>query len=371
MKARSTPAAAILVLGVLCSPLAAEQIIMRNGQVYNGRIVNQTRTEVILDTPAGRIVLRKAEIRRITYGATAEEKAREDAQKKEEERKLQEQKRREEEKAKELQKQEEKRLADEAARKREEERQAELKKQQAAREEAAKAEARKLEEARKQEASRNAEELRRQEEQKRMQELKRTDEHKGLTEEQIRLQIREEVRREFEAAEARRRAEEQRLRESQSEKQITRGAAFMRSAVLPGWGQIYQGRKIGYFYGAAALGLAGISSTQDKIYRARQSNYRDSARNFLLLTPFVTRLAGYAQDDFQATTTLFLGIDHNERALYTYQKAAQRAQFARGAFLGLYAWSLIDVLVFHKGQNTSAGVSAGPDSLQVSFQYRF
>lgn len=344
---------------------------MRNGQVYNGRIANQTRTEVVLDTPAGRVVLRKADIRRINYGPTPEDKAREEAQKRETERKAQEEKRREEERLKEQKKQEEQKLAEEAARKREAERQTELKKQQDAKDEAARQEARKIEEAKKQEASRNAEEMRRQEEQRRLQELKRTEENKNLSEEQIRQQIREEVKREFEAAEARRRAEEQKQRENSGQRQITRSAALMRSAVFPGWGQLYQGRNVGYFYGAAALGLAAVSHRQDQIYQARQSNYKDSARNFLLLTPFVTRLLGYAQDDFQASSTLFLGIDHNERALLAYQKAAQRAQFARGAFLGLYAWNLVDVLIFHKDQTRSVSVSTGPESLQVAFQYRF
>lgn len=377
MKLRLKLAVTLVALAAVCSPLAAEQIIMRNGQVYNGRIVNQTRTEVIFDTPAGRVVLRKADIRRINYGPTPDDKAREEAQKREEEKKRAEDKKKEEEKARELKKQEE---AKEAERKREADRQAELKKQQEAKkqedlkktdEQKKREEAQKLEEAKKQQdASRNAEEMRRQEELKKAQELQRQEEGKRLSEEELRQRIRDEVKRELEAAEARRRAEEARLREEAKKPKVTRGGAFARSFFLPGWGQVYQGRRVGFFYGAAFLGLAGASLHQDSIYKARQSNYEDSARNFLLITPFMSRLVGYAQDDAQAASIFFLGIDHNERAFAGFQKAAQRAKLARGALIGLYAWNLVDVLLFHKDQ-TSVGFSSGPDSVQLSFQYRF
>lgn len=377
MKVRLKPAAALVALAALCSPLAAEQIIMRNGQVYNGRIVNQTRTEVILDTPAGRVVLRKADIRRINYGPTPDDKAREEAQKREEEKKRADDKKREEDKARELKKQEEQKEAD---RKREADRQAELKKQQDARkqedlkkteEQKKREEVQKIEDSKKQQdASRNAEEMRRQEELKKAQDLQREEEKKRFTEEELRLRIREEVKRELEAAEARRRAEQARLLEEAKRPKVTRGGAFARSFFLPGWGQVYQGRRVGFFYGAAFFGLAGASLHQDNIYKARQSNYEDSARNFLLLTPFVTRLGGYAQDDAQAAGIFFLGIDHNERAFAGFQKAAQRAKLARGALIGLYVWNLADVLLFHKDQ-TAVGFSSGPDSVKLSFHYRF
>ena len=56
--------------------LAAETIILRNGQNLEGRILSQDRQQVVIQTAQGPRVIRKTEIARIVYGrSNAEEEA--------------------------------------------------------------------------------------------------------------------------------------------------------------------------------------------------------------------------------------------------------------------------------------------------------
>ncbi len=76
----------ILIPAVLLmtSSLAADTVVLRNGQSIIGRIVNQTQTTVIMETDTGRRTLQKSQIRRISYGDPGAEKAAEERRKAEE-----------------------------------------------------------------------------------------------------------------------------------------------------------------------------------------------------------------------------------------------------------------------------------------------
>ncbi|MBL8021286.1 MAG: hypothetical protein JNM27_16570 [Leptospirales bacterium] len=122
------------------SALQAETILLHNGGVIRGRISNQDRTSVTIETAQGRQVIQKAAIRRITYDDARfdeEEKRRVEAERKraeeerkrlEDERKRQEEKRRADEK-----KNEDAKRAEDLKRQQETKRLEELKRQEEAR----------------------------------------------------------------------------------------------------------------------------------------------------------------------------------------------------------------------------------------------
>ncbi|MCB1302767.1 MAG: hypothetical protein KDK37_00725 [Leptospiraceae bacterium] len=114
--------AIVAVLWVFPRALLADQIILRNGQVITGHIINQNQNAVVIRTRNGVQNISKAQITRVLYGDFPDPE--EERRKQEEERQRQEQLR----KAEELRKQqeldriaEEQRQAEEARRKAEEE----------------------------------------------------------------------------------------------------------------------------------------------------------------------------------------------------------------------------------------------------------
>lgn len=328
---------------VAMGTIQAEQIIMRNGQIFTGQIVTQNRTDVVLDTANGRVVLKKADIRRITYGPTAEDqkKLQAEALRKEEARKA------EEKKAADLKAEQERKTAEEKK----------------AADDKAKADKKKAED------DRLAKEKLEKETADRLKEDAKKSEKQQLTDEQMRQRIREEVKKELELAE-KRKLEEARRREELQRNTPTRLGAFVRSMVLPGWGQYYQGRKTPAFaYGLSLAGLAAVSRQQDVIYNRRRSLYQSSASQFLFLTPYVTRLRGVAQDDATAQVVFMYGSITNSHNYDRYKSASRGARAARGALIGLYGWVLADTLIFAP----KAGVSlrSEGDALKLAFTQQF
>ncbi|MEQ9363868.1 MAG: hypothetical protein RIF32_06485 [Leptospirales bacterium] len=80
--------AALTLLICLSGGLAAETLTLKNGQVLRGKVVGQSRTEIRLQTPEGVRVVKKADIRRISYDSPEET---EDRRRAEAERRKQEQ----------------------------------------------------------------------------------------------------------------------------------------------------------------------------------------------------------------------------------------------------------------------------------------
>ncbi|MFN3604853.1 MAG: LA_0442/LA_0875 N-terminal domain-containing protein [Leptonema sp. (in: bacteria)] len=110
------------VFVLITSLLYSDTIILKNGQKYEGKIINQTRERVQIRLENGKeLVINKNDIQKIQFGPSAEEIKR---KQEEERRKLEEQKKQEEERRKleEQKKQEEERRKLEEQKKQEEER---------------------------------------------------------------------------------------------------------------------------------------------------------------------------------------------------------------------------------------------------------
>ncbi|MBU44222.1 MAG: hypothetical protein CMN76_13455 [Spirochaetaceae bacterium] len=110
----------LLVLGSLMpASLLADRIILRNGQILNGQIINQNQGSVVIRTRDGVQTISKGRIARIQYGNFPdpdEERQKEEERRRQEELKRQQEQRRQEEERKrleEVRRQEEQRKAEE------------------------------------------------------------------------------------------------------------------------------------------------------------------------------------------------------------------------------------------------------------------
>lgn len=319
---------AIFLLGG--SALLAETVYLRDGRVLTGRITNQSRTDITLATPQGVVTIQKDQIRRIQYdnpqqdAAKAEEARRQEELRREQERKLQ------EERLKEYQ------------------RQQELQRQQ---------NEKRLEEERKQREA--------------------LDEKKRAEEEKKRLELEKQNKADPQKTtdEAKRR-EEERLKEFEEQRRLlgpTWYGALARNLVLPGWGEVYQGRKTrGLAIGSSFAALTAFTLYEGERYRKNHLNYADTTQGFLMGTPFVMRNAfNISLSDAQGISWLVLGSQQTQRSRERMQLHADRLTYARSALLGLYVFAIADVVLFKPQANTQVGLGSSGEDLHVAFSARF
>jgi len=141
---------------------------------------------------------------------------------------------------------------------------------------------------------------------------------------------------------------------------ITLGKAFLRSLVLPGWGQMYQNRQIAATaYFILFLGGLGITGYQYKEYKSESDDYNYKAKNYMF--------ALYYRDSFTQNLA---------RADMTAQKAVldrslHRLEISAGILAGVYLLNLFDVVIFRPKDNLSLRASAFTDTLSVKLEYQF
>jgi len=299
--------------------LYAENVYLRDGRIVSGRITNQTRTDITIATPQGVIKIQKDQIRRIQYDTGTDEKAQEEARKAEERRRLEEYNRQQEE----------------------------MKRRQ--------------EEQRRQEEARKAEEQRKTEQQKAEADKRLADQKK--TEEDKRKQ-----------EEARKREEENRRREAEArDAGPTWYGAFVRSLVLPGWGQYYSGRKTtGYMMGCGFLVAGGLMLREQSAYDRNRSAYAETTRGFLLGTPFVARsLFNVSQTDGQAYYWFFAGSGQTGATRERMELHAKKLSALKTGVAVFYAWNIVDVILFRPTTTTKVGMGADENGYRLAFTSHF
>ncbi len=289
---------------VLASSIAADTVILRDGQQIEGRIVSQSREAVRIDTAGGARSIPKDRIRRIVYGRVDDKAAAErEKEKKEREERLQ-------------------KLRDQK-KKEQEERE---KKETEADTQKAEAEA--------------AEEARRQEEAERLRQLQL----------------------------------------AQAPGEITLPGALLRSAILPGWGQIYQDRVgAGAAYTASFILLAGGTGAAIAHHEFTRKQYRETAEDAFIYTPFFFDLIGPVSPVNSSTFTrdqfTQLGLYHQSNVYFARQEmiaAGKIADGARTALLAFYIWNLTDVFLFHPGSTGGEiGFFVLPEEAGFRYQLRF
>ena len=234
----------------------------------------------------------------------------------------------------------------------------------------------------------NADELRRQREEaarRRAEEAarKKAEEEaarKAAEDEAARKNAEDEAARKAAEDEAARNAEAEAARKAQEESEAAYRAAgphrfdaFLRSMVLPGWGQYYQGRT-GAAFGLGGAFVAGLGASyyMDQRYNIARSAYEDKADTFFLTSPLVLSALG---SSISSPTTLaplgFVLATDTSNARRTMEDAGRWANNTRTLLVGLYLWNLVDVLVFHPTQEQSVGVTVGPQAVGVRYSMRF
>ncbi len=140
----------------------------------------------------------------------------------------------------------------------------------------------------------------------------------------------------------------------------TRFAAFWRSALIPGWGQLHQNRAIPgasffFFYIAGA----GFAYYQNKEYGYRENDYNYANTNYIL-----SLFQGNTVSQFIARQNV--GAERND-----LMKAGNRAEIAMGVFAGIYVLNLVDVLVFHPKSAFAINAGLRGDQMALRFELRF
>lgn len=149
-------------------------------------------------------------------------------------------------------------------------------------------------------------------------------------------------------------------------------AALMRSAVLPGWGQHYQGRtSVGYIYGGAFLALGGLAIGTEAQYYNRREQYAAGANQFLFTSPVSLSYLGVPITDLNAfQANGFLQSQNVSDARSKMETASRRANLARTMLITLYAWNLVDVVLFQPSAGQSLHLGAENDQLTMRFSLR-
>ncbi len=267
--------------------LSADTIYLKNGQTLTGDIVQQSRTEISIQTTAGVKRVQKTTIRRVVFSSRQDGAAREEAARKA-------------------------RQQEEAARK--------------AREEAV----RKQQQAEAERADREA---------------------------------------------AERAAQED--AEDAEEPQITRGGALWRSLILPGWGQSYQGRSsAAWGYGGAFLATGALNAVFISELQTRQAAL-DAAGSSLNLSVVVLGAALPTIDPTLALRPQLFGLQffnfaERNAANGAARSASRNVQLGNLLLGAVYVASIVDVIVFHPGDNMNVALFTAPDGgAGLRLQLRF
>jgi TM2 domain-containing membrane protein YozV len=139
-----------------------------------------------------------------------------------------------------------------------------------------------------------------------------------------------------------------------------RWSAFWRSALIPGWGQLYQSRPVpGTSYFFLFLGGIGFAYYQNKEYGYQQNDYNYSNQKYVFSLFF--------SDNITQILTRKELVDERSDAV----KAFHRAEIAAGVLAGIYALNLLDVVIFHPKYNVSVNATTNRDQFALKFEYRF
>jgi len=199
---------------------------------------------------------------------------------------------------------------------------------------------------------------------------------------------------------------------------ITRLGAITRSAILPGWGQFYQGRALGGgLYAGSMLALAGSGAYAAAEYSAARSAYRSSANLLFYTSPLVADQVGQSlpvSDDaamflidrrsgvsgaaaklgsqnkiaayfmiqelsrfplnnteFAKTAFYFNALSQSMLQKQAMQRSAAMTNSIATAALGLYLWNIADAALFHPTSSSYIGLVPMDGQAKVAFGLYF
>ena len=225
----------------------------------------------------------------------------------------------------------------------------------------------------------------RKERQERLKKLR--EERQKALEERKKQEAEDAEQRAAEAEAARKREEAERLRQLQEAESAARAGAvtlpgaLTRSALLPGLGQIYQGRTgAGAAYMGSFILLAGATGAAIAHHDFTRRQYLSAAEEAFIYTPFFFDLIGpvssvnsstLSRDEFTQLGLIRRLAVADARAEMV--RAGEVADISRTLLLGFYLWNLTDTFLFHPrgAGNTAFGMYLAPETAGNQFQYRF
>ncbi|MCE9597978.1 MAG: hypothetical protein K8S54_08420 [Spirochaetia bacterium] len=165
------------------------------------------------------------------------------------------------------------------------------------------------------------------------------------------------------AEEARKRKEaEEKARNAEKPREITHAGAIWRSALIPGWGQYYTGRKRAALGFGAAFGFsAGLKLYTVAGATHARKDYLTSVNQLLIATVIIggpgRTLSGLE----------YVRLDERQNAIRRMNRKTNQDVYATGLLALAYAGNIIDVVLYKPGKYSI--VSFGVDSSQARFAY--
>ncbi len=165
----------------------------------------------------------------------------------------------------------------------------------------------------------------------------------------------------------------------------SRLSAFIRSAILPGWGQYYQGRdKAAIGYGSATFLAVAVATAAGSDAVAASTKYKNSAHLAAFSVYFIGDGAGQFNLDPTPSLGIFGGLSAMDFYLGNQRNSASAANIsARNSYYALgtlaasiYIANLVDVLLFHPEKSevdtltTIVGMTLDGNAL-ITLTFRF
>ncbi len=147
-------------------------------------------------------------------------------------------------------------------------------------------------------------------------------------------------------------------------RRITTLGAVWRSALLPGWGQSYEGRKsAGYKFGGGFLSLFVLTF----YFRSQSLSSRETySQNADML--FAVGAAAPSPYYILGAAALYPQTADSRQRMQTW---GNRTNFLGTALFGLYIWNLVDVVLYRPTAQTAVAILPVGDGLRLSWIYQF
>ena len=147
-----------------------------------------------------------------------------------------------------------------------------------------------------------------------------------------------------------------------------------RSLLLPGWGQLHQGRELaGYAWSSGFLLVALACGRQLHTAASQKDSYQKGSAAAVLLSPGLVSVLqkGTAIDAQSSGIQLLLLSAGNGSARQGQHMQAARGKRLVGALAALYTIAAIDTVVFRPDSRTAMSAGLSTDSLSFRISVSF
>ncbi|MDZ4726317.1 MAG: DUF5683 domain-containing protein [Leptospira sp.] len=164
-------------------------------------------------------------------------------------------------------------------------------------------------------------------------------------------------------ADRKKKAEEDERLAMESRKNLTRGGATWRSAVLPGWGQYKQGRKVQAFLYPSLIAVGLFFTYNENRYYLNAKRDYNNLDNPYTQTGYLRAALGAGPTVSTTPVDPASAYIANEASPFKGQRESvekhyRQMQYIGGATAALYLWNVLDAFLFHPKNNLADGSEA-------------